>query len=263
MPTTCPQNKTVKHVSPIALLFLFSSRRNRYTYSIRPHADNEQNRSDNRIQTSIAAVEKARSNHASSGCQARQCSKTVRLSRNCNLPQSNPALSPGRFRLYAFLTAPLSGCMLQSLLFPTHMAVRLSAGFPKIGLTVYFQQKVLSDSPYRRRSISDSDNIASGPYHFHSVHKRILLFSPSFLLYRVENDSCLIPGCSSSGLLSSGWRLQVRTNLKDLSPAGCFGLGADTYDHFFSIFSAGSTQTFIVEQVRIFPPVSGRTEGRE
>ena len=29
-----------------------------------------------------------------------------------------------------------------------------------------------------------------------------------------------------------------------------------------SIFSAGSTQTFIVEQVRIFPPVMARTEGR-
>ena len=57
------------------------------------------------------------------------------------------------------------------------MAVRLSAGFLQIGLTVYFQQKRFYRIVRTAESqLPDSDNIASGPYHFHSVHKRILLF---------------------------------------------------------------------------------------
>ena len=181
--------------------------------------------------------------------------------RNCNLPQSNPALSPGRFRPYAFLTAPLSACMLQSLLFPTHMAVRLSAGFLQIGLTVYFQQKRF----YRivrtaEGQLPDSDNIASGPYHFHSVHKRILLFP---VLLAIPGGKRQLPdtGMLQFGFALIGMRLQVRTNLKT-SPGRSVSGSVLTLQTTSSIFSAGSTQTFIVEQVRIFPPVMARTEGR-
>lgn len=180
--------------------------------------------------------------------------------RNCNLPQSNPALSPSRFRPYAFLTAPLSGCMLQSLLFPTHGSTVISRFPTNRSHRLFSAKRFYRIVRTAEGQLPDSDNIASGPYHFHSVHKRILLF-PVLLLYRVENDSCLIPGCSSSGLLSSGWRLQVRTNLKT-SPGRSVSGSVLTLQTTSSIFSAGSTQTFIVEQVRIFPPVMARTEGR-
>lgn len=181
--------------------------------------------------------------------------------RNCNLPQSNPALSPGRFRPYAFLTAPLSGCMLQSLLFPTHMAVRLSAGFLQIGLTVYFQQKRF----YRivrtaEGQLPDSDNIASGPYHFHSVHKRILLFP---VLLAIPGGKRQLPdtGMLQFGSALIGMAVAGQDEFKDFSGRSVSG-SVLTLQTTSSIFSAGSTQTFIVEQVRIFPPVMARTEGR-
>ena len=155
--------------------------------------------------------------------------------RNCNLPQSNPALSPGRFRPYAFLTAPLSACMLQSLLFPTHMAVRLSAGFLQIGLTVYFQQKRF----YRivrtaEGQLPDSDNIASGPYHFHSVHKRILLFP---VLLAIPGGKRQLPdtGMLQFGFALIGMAVAGQDEFKDFSRPECFRLGADTTDHFFYI----------------------------
>lgn len=181
--------------------------------------------------------------------------------RNCNLPQSNPALSPGRFRPYAFLTAPLSACMLQSLLFPTHMAVRLSAGFLQIGLTVYFQQKRF----YRivrtaEGQLPDSDNIASGPYHFHSVHKRILLFP---VLLAIPGGKRQLPdtGMLQFGFALIGMAVAGQDEFKDFSGRSVSG-SVLTLQTTSSIFSAGSTQTFIVEQVRIFPPVMARTEGR-
>lgn len=181
--------------------------------------------------------------------------------RNCNLPQSNPALSPGRFRPYAFLTAPLSACMLQSLLFPTHMAVRLSAGFLQIGLTVYFQQKRF----YRivrtaEGQLPDSDNIASGPYHFHSVHKRILLFP---VLLAIPGGKRQLPdtGMLQFGSALIGMAVAGQDEFKD-SPGRSVSGSVLTLQTTSSIFSAGSTQTFIVEQVRIFPPVMARTEGR-
>ena len=182
--------------------------------------------------------------------------------RNCNLPQSNPALSPGRFRPYAFLTAPLSGCMLQSLLFSHSYGSTVISRFPtnRSHRSIFRQKRFYRIVRTAEGQLPDSDNIASGPYHFHSVHKRILLF-PVLLAIPGGNDSCLIPGCSSSGLLSSGWRLQVRTNLKT-SPGRSVSGSVLTLQTTSSIFSAGSTQTFIVEQVRIFPPVMARTEGR-
>lgn len=181
--------------------------------------------------------------------------------RNCNLPQSNPALSPGRLRPYAFLTASLSGCMLQSLLFPTHMAVRLSAGFLQISLTVYFQQKRF----YRivrtaEGQLLDSDDIASGPYHFHSVHKRILLFP---VLLAISGGKRQLPdtGMLQFGFALIGMAVAGQDEFKDFSGRSVSG-SVLTLQTTSSIFSAGSTQTFIVEQVRIFPPVMARTEGR-
>lgn len=141
------------------------------------------------------------------------------------------------------------------------MAVRLSAGFLQIGLTVYFQQKRF----YRivrtaKGQLPDSDDIASGPYHFHSVHKRILLFPVLFA----------IPGgkrqLSDTGMLQFGFALigmavAGQDEFKDFSGRSVSG-SVLTLQTTSSIFSAGSTQTFIVEQVRIFPPVMARTEGR-
>ena len=180
--------------------------------------------------------------------------------RNCNLPQSNPALSPGRLRPYAFLTAPLSGCVLQSLLFPTHGSTVISRFPTNRSHRLFSAKRFYRIVRTAEGQLPDSDNIASGPI-TSILYTNAYSSFPSFLLYRVENDSCVIPGCSSSGLLSSGWRLQVRTNLKT-SPGRSVSGSVLTLQTTSSIFSAGSTQTFIVEQVRIFPPVMARTEGR-
>lgn len=108
--------------------------------------------------------------------------------------------------------------------------------------------------------LPDSDNIASGPYHFHSVHKRILLFP---VLLAIPGGKRQLPdtGMLQFGSALIGMAVAGQDEFKDFSGRSVSG-SVLTLQTTSSIFSAGSTQTFIVEQVRIFPPVMARTEGR-
>lgn len=180
--------------------------------------------------------------------------------RNCNLPQSNPALSPGRLRPYAFLTAPLSGCVLQSLLFPTHGSTVISRFPTNRSHRLFSAKRFYRIVRTAEGQLPDSDNIASGPYHFHSVHKRILLFP---VLLAIPGGKRQLPdtGMLQFGSALIGMAVAGQDEFKDFSGRSVSG-SVLTLQTTSSIFSAGSTQTFIVEQVRIFPPVMARTEGR-